>query len=77
MESERLRYSELSIDHLDSFHRLVQDVHVRRYLLDGEVLPREWSAERIRESRSLFERRGVLACQPKGYTGTGWFLWVP
>jgi RimJ/RimL family protein N-acetyltransferase len=59
MESERLRYSELSIDHLDSFHRLVQDVHVRRYLLDGEVLPREWSAERIRESRSLFERRGV------------------
>jgi RimJ/RimL family protein N-acetyltransferase len=59
MESERLRYSKLSPDRLDSFHRLLQDVHVRRYLLDGEVLPREWSAERIRESRSLFERRGV------------------
>jgi len=59
MESERLRYSELGPDHLDSFHRLVQDAYVRRYLLDGEILPREWSAERIRESRSLFERRGV------------------
>jgi len=59
MESERLRYSELRPDHLDSFHRLVQDAHVRRYLLDGEVLARGWSAERIRESRSLFERRGV------------------
>ena len=44
---------------MDSFYRLVKDVHVLRYLLDGEVLPREWSAERIRESRSLFERRGV------------------
>ena len=59
MESERLRYSELSPDHLDSFHRLVQDEHVRRYLLDGEVLPREWTAGRIRESGSLFEQRGV------------------
>jgi len=27
--------------------------------MDGEVLPKEWSAERIRESRSLLERRGV------------------
>jgi RimJ/RimL family protein N-acetyltransferase len=47
MESERLRYSELRPDHLDSFHRLVQDAHVRRYLLDGEVLPRGWRAERV------------------------------
>jgi RimJ/RimL family protein N-acetyltransferase len=58
-ESERLRYSELRPKHLDSFHRLVQDAHVRRYLMDGEVLPMEWSAERIRDSRALFERRGV------------------
>jgi RimJ/RimL family protein N-acetyltransferase len=59
MESERLRYSELRPEHLNLFHSLVQDDHVRRYLLDGQVLPIEWSAETIRASRSLFDRRGV------------------
>jgi RimJ/RimL family protein N-acetyltransferase len=59
MESERLKYTELQPDHLDSFHSLVRDVHVRRYLLDGRVLPIEWSEETILQSRSLFERRGV------------------
>ena len=44
---------------LDEFHALVQDQHVRRYLMDGEVFPREWSDERIRDSIALFERRGV------------------
>jgi len=43
-ESERLRYSELRPEH--SFHRLVQDAHVRRYLMDGEVLPRYGTALR-------------------------------
>lgn len=59
MESERLKYSELQRDHLEVFHGLVQDEHVRRYLLDGQVLPVEWSAETIRASQSLFDRRGV------------------
>jgi hypothetical protein len=45
-ESERLRYSGLRPEHLDSFHRLVQDAHVRRYLMDGEVLPRYGTALR-------------------------------
>jgi RimJ/RimL family protein N-acetyltransferase len=44
---------------LDQFHALVQDDHVRRYLMDGELFPREWSEERVRESVNLFERRGV------------------
>ena len=59
MESERLSYSELGTGHLHVFHSLVQDNHVRHYLLDGQVLPKEWSAETIRASQSLFDRRGV------------------
>lgn len=27
--------------------------------MDGDIFPMEWSEERIRESRKLFERRGV------------------
>ena len=59
MFSERLRYQPVTPAHLDAFHRLVQDEHLRRYLLDGNLLPREWSEERIRDSQRLFERRGV------------------
>jgi RimJ/RimL family protein N-acetyltransferase len=59
MESNRLSYSELAPSHLHVFHNLVQDEHVRRYLLDGQVLPTDWSAETIRASRALFDRRGV------------------
>ena len=44
---------------LDAFHGLVQDAHVRRYLVDGQVMPREWSAAGIRDSLDLFARRGV------------------
>jgi hypothetical protein len=37
----------------------MHSAHVRRYMMDGNVFPREWSAERIRQSQALFERRGV------------------
>jgi ribosomal-protein-alanine N-acetyltransferase len=59
MTSERLEYRRLTAATLDEFHRLVQDDHVRRYLMDGELLPREWSEQRIRDSAGLFERCGV------------------
>jgi RimJ/RimL family protein N-acetyltransferase len=59
MTSDRLTYEPLEPAHLDAFHRLVEDEHVRRYLMDGDVFPREWSAERIRDSQALFRRRGV------------------
>jgi len=59
MLSERLRYHPVEPGNLEVFHRLVQDEHVRRYMMDGNVFPREWSAARIRQSRVLFERRGV------------------
>lgn len=59
MLSERLRYHPVEPANLDAFHSLVQDKHVRRYMMDGNVFPREWSAERIRQSQALFERCGV------------------
>ena len=59
MMSERLEYRPLNAATLDDFHRLVQDDHVRRYLMDGQLLPREWSEQRVRDSTGLFERCGV------------------
>ena len=59
MLSARLRYQPVDLAHLDDFHRLVQDPHVLRYLMDGNVFPREWTEQRIRDSQALFQRRGV------------------
>jgi len=59
MHSERLRYDPAEPANLDAFHRLVQDEHVRRYMMDGAVCSREWSTERMRASQALFESRGV------------------
>ena len=59
MMSERLAYEVVTAATLDEFHRLVQDDHVRRYLMDGQFFPREWSEERVRDSADLFGRRGV------------------
>jgi [ribosomal protein S5]-alanine N-acetyltransferase len=59
MISDRLRYATVELENLDCFHSLVQDRHVRRYLMDGNLFARQWSEERVRESQSLFARRGV------------------
>lgn len=59
MHSERLRYQPVEPRSLDAFHRLVQDEHVRRYMMDGNVLSREWSEQHVRESQASFERRGI------------------
>lgn len=59
LSSPRLRYEALTIDDLDRFHSLVQDAHIRRYLMDGEIFPREWSEERVRDSQALMASRGV------------------
>lgn len=59
MMSERLKYQPVTHATLDDFHALVQDDHVRRYLMDGQLFPREWSEQRVHDSVSLFDRRGV------------------
>lgn len=59
MTSTRLTYQPVTLSALDEFWALVQDPHIRRYLMDGQVFPREWAEERVRDSLSLFDRRGV------------------
>ena len=59
LRSERLSYRPLALDTLDDFHRLVQDEHVRRYMMDGHVFPLEWSAQHMRDSQALSARCGV------------------
>ena len=51
LSSPRLTYEPLALDHLDRFHSLVRDDHIRRYMMDGELFPREWSEERVRQSQ--------------------------
>lgn len=41
MLSERLRYHPVEPANLDAFHRLVQDEHVRRYMMDGNAFSRD------------------------------------
>lgn len=55
----RLTFRRLGEADLDVFHRLVTDPHVRRYLLDGEVMTRAWAASEIEAARRLFETHGV------------------
>jgi RimJ/RimL family protein N-acetyltransferase len=57
--SPRLRYERVSLDTVNQLHGLVQDGHVRRYLLDGNVFPIEWTRERVDDSEALFGSRGV------------------
>jgi RimJ/RimL family protein N-acetyltransferase len=59
LDTPRLRCTPLGADDLATFHALVVDEHIRRYLLDGEVLPPAWSAERIADSRASFANCGV------------------
>ena len=59
MLSERLTYRPVTPADVDAFHGLVQDEHVRRYLMDGNVFPREWSAAHVRDSQALFESTGI------------------
>lgn len=54
-----MSYRPLSLADASTFHRLLIDPHVRRYLLDGEIVDREWSDEAIADSDRLFAARGL------------------
>lgn len=75
LRSARLEYRRLGAGDLDTFHALAVDPHVRRYLLDGEVMPREWADAELGSSDALFESRGVglwlvhEAGEPIGFAG--------
>jgi [ribosomal protein S5]-alanine N-acetyltransferase len=57
--SARLVYRELGERDLDAFHALVVDAHIKRYLLDGEDMTRDWAWAEILASSALFENQGV------------------
>ena len=59
MRSRRLTYRPVEPSDLDAYTGLVQDQHVRRYLMDDQILPWETCAGQIRDSQALFERAGV------------------
>jgi RimJ/RimL family protein N-acetyltransferase len=59
VNSERLTYRPVTGADLDAFHSLVEDEHIRRYMMDGNVFPPSWSAGHIRQSEALFRRLGV------------------
>jgi [ribosomal protein S5]-alanine N-acetyltransferase len=59
VQSPRLRYRSLTFADVDGFHRLAQDDHIRRYLLDGNLVSRPWCEERVRDSQALLASRGL------------------
>ncbi len=59
LHSTRLCYESLTIDAVETFHSLGVDSHVRRYLLDGEIMDRAWCEAEVRRSDELFEEVGL------------------
>ena len=57
--SKRLSYRRIRPSDLEAFHALIVDPHVLRFLLDGEMMSREWCAREIQTSAQLFERAGL------------------
>jgi [ribosomal protein S5]-alanine N-acetyltransferase len=55
----RLTLTPLAAEQLAAFHALVTDPHIRRYMMDGEVLPLEWSAGQIAASTARFQAGSV------------------
>jgi RimJ/RimL family protein N-acetyltransferase len=59
LTSRRLTYRTLARGDLDAFHALATDPHVRRYLLDGEIVSRDWAGAEIATSEQLFRERHI------------------
>ncbi len=59
LTSQRLSYRRLTERDVDVFHALCLDEHIKRYLLDGEDMPRSWAAAAIDLSEQLFGACGA------------------
>ncbi len=59
--SARLRYRPVrpAKPDIDALHHLATNSHIRRYLLDGTVVDRDWCTATINASSLLFRERGV------------------
>ncbi len=58
-DAPRLRFERLGPDDVDVFHALAVDPHIRRYLLDGETVSRDWCRGEVARSDALFASAGV------------------
>jgi len=58
VETARLQMRPLALLDLDGLHRLFADPSVRRFLLDDQIVPREWTEAEIISSIKLFESDG-------------------
>lgn len=58
-QSPRLRFARLAPARLDDFQRLMTDLHIRCYLLDGEIVTRDQCVAEITTSAELFARAGI------------------
>lgn len=55
----RLELAPLTREGAAPFHALVTDPHIRRYLMDGEIVPFEWASKQVDESVDRFARVGT------------------
>jgi RimJ/RimL family protein N-acetyltransferase len=55
----RLTFGRLLSQGVDELAGMARDEHVRRYLLDGELVDRAWCEEQLRASDELFATHGV------------------
>jgi RimJ/RimL family protein N-acetyltransferase len=59
LKTKRLLLCPVRPEDRREFHSLVTDPHIRRYLMDGKILPPAWAEERIAESLALFDQAGL------------------
>ena len=59
MQSARLSYQSLELQDVERFHAMLTDPFIRRYLMDGEVVPESWVEAKIHESIELMSRQGI------------------
>lgn len=75
--SPNLEYRRPVAADADALHALITDDHVKRYLCDGQTLPRSWAVDTIAADDQLFRARGVGvwllfapgAAEPLGFCG--------
>jgi hypothetical protein len=59
-----LTYRPVEPADLEAFSGLVRDEPVRRYMMDGKMLPPEWSAAQIRASQEMFDLDDAFQVAP-------------
>ena len=72
--SARLRFRAVEVGDVPELHDLAVDPHVRRFLFDGEIVPRAWAIAAIETSRDepgvgLWLLHDGAATRPIGFAG--------